>query len=567
MKKLLIVLIGCLAMGLPIWAADVPDAYQVEVSPSSFAVNQSVDLTIKALKNWQLMKNYQGSIYIELTGDFKYADEDYTVPNGGIGEFALTDQGIKTYSKGLRVSKPGNFVVLVSDFMNDNLSGSTSIVVTSANQQAQKNITILSPSAGLEETSSTVDLMATTPELPNTRMQILLNDLAVSETTSDANGLIVDTIPGLKVGTNYIQVKALSLAGEVVGLSEKVVFVYKAQSTDLFRGITATPNQDLKLWSKVRFELITDENVSSAKLLFNNGVEYPLDKQKESYFVKELMMTHTGENTISATLSAGTALTKTYENILSLTVKDNIQIGEVRIKTHPDHLWALELSRDTHGGTAEQYAIKYGLAQDDLAGLFTSTGTTALLSGFTYGKEYFFQVFATTTEQIPEWVPSEVISFVMPIATGTPPELIALSGSALPAEEQEIEHPAPKLPTCSVQNIKVATQKIGNKYYLVRNAVKNTDKYLIYKSDFADNSNKTFIGETKLSRFEYPFDKTLEYDQYAYYTVEALCTDGEKLVIANAQKVQVGPLEDMLLIISVTVLLYLLYRVYQYSEG
>lgn len=193
------------------------------------------------------MKNYQGSIYIELTGDFKYADEDYTVPNGGIGEFALTDQGIKTYSKGLRVSKPGNFVVLVSDFMNDNLSGSTTIVVTSANQQAQKNITILSPSAGLEETSSTVDLMATTPELPNTRMQILLNDLAVSETTSDANGLIVDTIPGLKVGTNYIQVKALSLAGEVVGLSEKVVFVYKAQSTDLFRGITATPNQDLKL--------------------------------------------------------------------------------------------------------------------------------------------------------------------------------------------------------------------------------------------------------------------------------------------------------------------------------
>lgn len=88
----------------------------------------------------------------------------------------------------------------------------------------------------------------------------------------------------------------------------------------------------------MRFELITDENVSSAKLLFNNGVEYPLDKQKESYFAKELMMTHTGENTISATLSAGTALTKTYENILSLTVKDNIQIGEVRIKTHPDHL-------------------------------------------------------------------------------------------------------------------------------------------------------------------------------------------------------------------------------------
>ena len=28
-----------------------PDAFQIEVSPSSFAVNQAVDFTIKAIKN------------------------------------------------------------------------------------------------------------------------------------------------------------------------------------------------------------------------------------------------------------------------------------------------------------------------------------------------------------------------------------------------------------------------------------------------------------------------------------------------------------------------------------
>lgn len=569
MKKLLIALIACFAMGWPLWAAEIPDAYQVEVTPSSFTVNQSVDLTIKALKNGQVMKNYQGSVYIELTGDLQYKNDDYTVPNGGIGEFTLTDQGVKTYSKGLRVAKPGSFVVLVSNLLDDNLSGSASILVTSSAQSQPKNITILSPSAGLEETSSTLDLMANTPELPNTRMQILLNDLAVSETTSDANGLIIDTINGLKVGTNYIQVKALSLAGEVVGLSEKVVFVYKAQSSDLFRGITATPNQDLKLWTKVRFELLTDENVSSAKLLFNWGLEYPLDKEKAGHFIKELMLTQTGDNSISATLSAGSTLTKTYENILSLSVKDNIQIGEVKIKTHPEHIGALELSWETQGGNSDYYAIKYGLAKDDLAGLFSSTGNTAILSGFTYGKEYFFQVFATDAGYVPEGIPSEVVNFVMPIATGTAPETPALSGGVLIQEEEEVvvEHPAAKLPSCSVQNIKVTTQKIGNKYYLVRNPVKNVDKYLIYTSDFADNSNKTFLGETTLPRFEYPFDKTLEYDQFAYYSVEAICKDGASLMITNAQKVQVGPLEDMLLIISATLLLYLLYRVYSSTEA
>jgi hypothetical protein len=44
-----------------------------------------------------------------------------------------------------------------------------------------------------------------------------------------------------------VQVKAISVVGEVVGLSDKVIFTYEPQSTDLFKGISATPNQNLKL--------------------------------------------------------------------------------------------------------------------------------------------------------------------------------------------------------------------------------------------------------------------------------------------------------------------------------
>lgn len=85
----------------------------------------------------------------------------------------------------------------------------------------------------------------------------------------------------------------------------------------------------------------------------------------------------------------------------------------------------------------------------------------------------------------------------------------------------------------------MSTKKIGNKYYLVRNKIENATKYLVYKSDFADNSDKAFLGETDLTRFEYPFDKTVEEAVYAYYTVEALCADGNKAVLTDAKKVQV----------------------------
>lgn len=71
-----------------------------------------------------------------------------------------------------------------------------------------------------------------------------------------------------------------------------------------------------------------------------------------------------------------------------------------------------------------------------------------------------------TNDNIPEGLPSEVISFVMPVATGTAPTKEVLSGSALvePQPEATIESQempsAPKLPTCIIKNIKVSTEKI-----------------------------------------------------------------------------------------------------------
>ena len=545
-----------------------PDAFQIEVSPSSFAVNQAVDFTIKAIKNKQVMKNYTGMVFMSVDGIAKDSASklkltDATISNGGILEMGLADQWVKKYTKGLLITKPGNFTVSVADFTQDTISWSTTVMVSSDFKAEVRNIQILSPSAWSEENQSTINVMATADTLPNARVQILLNDALAKETTTDANGLINDTISGLKVGTNVLQIKALSVTNEQVGSSEKLVFTYQGQSDNLLKSFTATPNQNLKVWNKVRFELTTEDNVSSAKLIFPDNKEYPLDKEKDGLFSKELMLTQTGSLDIASDLSAGPTLSKKYDKMLTLEVADNTQIWEVKIQALTTLAGAIQLDWKVIGWSSPAYAIQYGLTKDDLAGTAITKETTATLSGFTYGKDYFFKIQPLNIQNIADGLPSDVLEFTMPIASWTGPNQTALSASGL---EMTPDHPTAALPTCVVKNIKVSTQKIGNKYYLVRNKIENATKYLVYKSDFADNSDKSFLGETELTRFEYPFDKTSKEDVYAYYTVEALCADGNKAVLTEAQKVKVGPVEDMMLILTLTMLGYLIYRLYSYRE-
>lgn len=545
-----------------------PDAFQIEVSPSSFAVNQAVDFTIKAIKNKQVMKNYTGMVFMSVDGIAKDSASklkltDATISNGGILEMGLADQWVKKYTKGLLITKPGNFTVSVADFTQDTISWSTTVMVSSDFKAEVRNIQILSPSAWSEENQSTINVMATADTLPNARVQILLNDALAKETTTDANGLINDTISGLKVGTNVLQIKALSVTNEQVGSSEKLVFTYQGQSGNLLKSFTATPNQNLKVWNKVRFELTTEDNVSSAKLIFPDNKEYPLDKEKDGLFSKELMLTQTGSLDIASELSAGPTLSKKYDKMLTLEVADNTQIWEVKIQALTALAGAIQLDWKVIGWSSPAYAIQYGLTKDDLAGTAITKETTATLSGFTYGKDYFFKIQPLNIQNIADGLPSDVLEFTMPIASWTGPNQTALSASGL---EMTPDHPTAALTTCVVKNIKVSTQKIGNKYYLVRNKIENATKYLVYRSDFADNSDKSFLGETELTRFEYPFDKTSKEDVYAYYTVEALCADGNKAVLTEAQKVKVGPVEDMMLILTLTMLGYLIYRLYSYRE-
>ena len=67
-----------------------PEAFIVEVQPSSFDPNTPVDMTIKAVKgDGTVIKEYEGDVYIDVIG---IDSSDYVVPSDSLYTFVPQDQ-------------------------------------------------------------------------------------------------------------------------------------------------------------------------------------------------------------------------------------------------------------------------------------------------------------------------------------------------------------------------------------------------------------------------------------------------------------------------------------------
>lgn len=202
MKKIFMAfsLVSLIFGGMVTLAANSPDSFQVEVSPSSAEVNQFLDITITAIKNGQVMKNYDGKFWMSLEENGNLLSAyDATLPDDGLGSMVLTNQGKKVYSKGLSLKKSGTFTLKVEDLFNENSTGETVLTIRSDGLANYKKIELLSPLQNGKETDSVINVMANAPELVNSRVQIYLNGLMVKEGMTDANGLFNETVPLTKV--------------------------------------------------------------------------------------------------------------------------------------------------------------------------------------------------------------------------------------------------------------------------------------------------------------------------------------------------------------------------------
>lgn len=516
------------------FAAD-PEAFYVEVNPSSFSVWESVDMTISAItKDGTTVKDYEWDIFIMIE---KLSMNDYTTPGDWIYTFVATDQWVKLFSKWLKINKAWTYKVVVSDFM-DTIRWEATIIVWdwSGSGNVQHSINITYPSSGSTESKTSINVMWNSTTLPNSPIEIFLNKSMVASGTTDHQWNFNVYISWLRSGANEIQAKIVDVNDLILGESDVIIVNYTAPTDWIFNSISVSPSTSVKQWDKVSIELDTTEWVSSAELVFDNGGSYPMDRVSAWKFSKDITMKNFGIFNISVSLIVN-GTTKTYANVASLEVAEHIWVSNVKFtSTGVDGTSIIMIWESIWN--APKYNILYGTQKDNLQKNVTVSSTGVLIDNLQTNTKYYFQIVPMDMESHASWSPSDIFEY----------------------------DPSTVYSKCVIQWITVKSEKIWDKYFLVWDKVENAVSYQVFRSDRQDMSSKTMVWETNDTRFEYYFNPDAEADQYAYYQIQATCADGSNVMIEDVEKVKVWPFENIIVILIVTWFVYCIYRLYRTIE-
>ena len=80
-------------------------------------------------------------------------------------------------------------------------------------------------------------------------------------------------------------------------------------------------------------------------------------------------------------------------------------------------------------------------------------------------------------------------------------------------------------------------------------------------------TDKVKVYETTDTSYEYPFDRSSEEDQFAYFRIMGICDDGEELELSWATKVQVWPAANFFLLVCLTLLIYFWIKLFRETEA
>lgn len=532
--KFLLAIFAISISSLAFTFAEDPDAFLVEVEPSTFWVSETVDVTISAVKNWMIVKDYIWDVFIEVSW---LIPDEYVVPSDWLYSFLIQDQWIKLFSKGLEIKKAWTYTLKVSDIIDENILWETTIIVWWWDDNSNlKEVVLSSPINGSTERKSSVNVMWSSPELKNSPVEVYLNNLPVANWYTDSQWNFSIYINWLDIGQNQIQAKIIDINDVVLWQTDTVIVNYESLSDWIFNSIEILPDTNLKQWDKAVFNVYTAEEVTSVELKFSDGKTFPLDRVSPWLFNKNMTILSYGDITIWASL-INWWNTKNYEDIANIVVEENITIANIKFHSVWVDWTSVNVSWDPIGD-APKYKISYGTDRNSLQKTIDVNSTQVLVENLQPDTIYYFQIEPLDQELHSSWEPSDIVDY----------------------------NPKDVYSSCTVKWIVVTSEKIWDKYYLTWDSVENVSKYEIYKSDRENMSDRKKVGEVEDTRFEYQFNKYAEKDQYAYYQVEAICSDGTNVAIEQVNKVKVWPFENTILIIIITLFLYSLYRLYRIIE-
>lgn len=533
LKKIVLSIIPVIAI-IGFTFAEDPEAFLIDVNPSSFSVWESVDMTVTAVtKDGTTVKDYDWNIFIMI--EWQLHLSDFSVPSDWIYTYTATDQWTKLFSKWLKINKAWTYKVLVQDLLNEEIMWEATVIVWNGGGSwlSEHNITISYPSSGSTESKAAINVMWTAPSLPNSPIELFLNKSMIASGYTDSKWSFNIYISWLRSWDNEIQVKVVDVNDIVLWESDVIIVKYTSPADWIFNSISITPSWVVKQWDKVSISVDTTEWVSSAELIFDDGHNYPMDRVSAWKFSKDITVRDAWLFDISLSLVVN-GTSKKYMNIASLSVDENIWVYNIKFASTWVDGTSIIMTWD-QVWNSPKYNILYGTQKDNLQKSVIVSSTWVLIENLQTNTKYYFQIIPMDMESHASWTPSEVFEY----------------------------NPEAVYAKCVIQGITVKSEKIWDKYYLIRDPVENAVSYQIYRSDWQDMSSKTMVWETEETRFEYYFNPNAESDQYAYYQIQATCADGSNVVIDDVEKVKVWPFENIIIIFVITWFVYCIYRLYR----
>lgn len=529
---------GVFATILWFWfAADKVDNFSIEVE-ETFKIWESTDFSITAVKDGEVFKEYSGMIFIWIKeSNWNYLDDAYyEVSNGWRYQFLDVDQWQKTFSKWLKITKAWTYILQIEDPSDWWKWEATIIVQWDTQSSSTENITISYPISSSVESKSFLNVLWSCEKLKNSPVILYLNGKIANSWYTDNKWNFSVLVWDFLSGENEIQAKIVDINNVVLWESPVISITYQSVQEGMLKSIEILPSREVKQWDKMNFNVGTDDSVSSAQLVFSNGLKYSMDRIWQWLFTKEISTaTFFGNIDVSVSLVENWN-EKVYENKDVFSVQEYIWISNIKFAASWVDGSQVIVSWETIW-SIEKFVVNYGTNKDNLANSETVSSSTVLINNLQKDTSYYFQIVPIDTSDSHKiWEASEIVEY----------------------------HPAAL--SCVVKWIKVTTEQIWDNYYLVWDPVENAISYEVYKSDWADMTDARLVWSLTGTRFQYLFDKDSKKDEYAFYQVQAICPDWNNVVVDKAQKVKVWPVENLLLIIIISIFVYSLYRLHKISN-
>lgn len=562
MKKTLLWFIVSLWLGFwAIFAQSLsPDSAEIEVK-SPVVQWEATNLRITMKKGWSDMRQFTWGINILITDENKtiLRQNEYTLPSDWIYRFLPEDLWSKEFQKWLEIKKEWLFYIQVID-LNDKmwtvLWEQLIRVVKNGQSAWSYHIDVFNPEQNSILTNEKVEIIAQATDLPNSTILAYIDDIMVWSTLSDSVGQIIYTIPNIEYWKHTLRLESPNIEWAILWTSDKIQFSYAPISLEWLKSVEVNPEEWLRVWDLVDITVYTDEMIESVKISLSDRSENEsmvLSKDGIWIFHQKVFLVANGEVNISVETSASNNITKKYENVKKFFVWAAPEVDNVKTQVNPQSQSA-EVSREVKNWDASSFLIDYRVENSTLSGQEWTDTTKFTFNAVPYDTPILFTITPYWDNAKRHWSASKTIQFVISKAntnTGT-----SLSIGAVPYT-----------PRCSIQNISTRTKKVWDSHYLVRDKVENVSKYIVYSSTTQSWTDKVKVYETTDTSYEYPFDRSSEEDQFAYFRIMGICDDGEELELSWATKVQVWPAENFFLLVCLTLLIYFWIKLFRETEA